>query len=369
MVDYGYGQELQEKLPTLPPAAVKTVAARVALQWLPNIFRFFEQGSDRTDFQQFLLLCLRACVVSGLEGTRPNPEVIALNAYLNSSFLSTTDTGSLLNFLPKSASIASNAIRIATNEVDTIISNLPSHLTAYQGEGLNERTADTATLTIAPEDTEQVFATELWYGAVPEPFASFSRQFFDNATGTPWAFWAEWYERMLHGKPMDWELQRRVAMIEDSIWTEGPDAVSKEIAEIQARWEVEKALSDIKGSLTVRTSARHGIGGNNPPESIEDERLSGPISWIWEATEELSTALEEERPARERIEAILGKLKAGLTDLLKWSALTVKLAVGTVVVISAKKFTTAVVDAYIVKHPEKIEALIKAIEEWLPLLS
>lgn len=187
--------------------------------------------------------------------------------------------------------------------------------------------------------------------------------------GTPLEFWADWYEGMLKGEPLDWELQRRVALIGNSIWNAGPEAVAEEIAEIQARWEVEKALSDIKGSLTVRTSARHGIGGNNPPKSIEDERLSDAITLIWEATDDLSTALEEERPAREWIEAILGKLKAGLVGLLKWCVGKANLGVGTAVVVGSTKGTTAIVDAYIAKHPEKIEALIEAIERWLPLLS
>lgn len=214
-----------------------------------------------------------------------------------------------------------------------------------------------------------MFATELWHGAVPEPYASLSQRFSENAPETPWEFWAEWYEGMLKGEPLDWELQRRVALIGNSIWNAGPEAVAEEIAEIQARWEVEKALSDIKGSLTVRTSARHGIGGNNPPKSIEDERLSDALTLIWETTDDLSTALEEESPAREWIEAILGKLKAGLVGLLKWCVGKANLAVGTVIVVGSTKGTTAIVDAYIAKHPEKIEALIEAIERWLPLLS
>ncbi|MEM9124435.1 MAG: hypothetical protein AAGB28_01585 [Pseudomonadota bacterium] len=217
---------------------------------------------------------------------------------------------------------------------------------------------------------DQVFDKPLWSErfepAVPLEERVNFEEFFQ---GPSFTFWRKWRQGFIVGQPVDWGLQRRIALIDDSIWNAGPDTVANEIERIQARWKVEKALSDLNDSLSIQATARHGIGGNNPPESIHDERLSGPITLIWEATEELSTALEEENPARELIEAILGKLKAGLTDLLKWSALTVKLAVGTVAVIGAKKVTTAVVDAYVAKHPEKIEALIEALERWLPFLS
>lgn len=47
-------------------------------------------------------------------------------------------------------------------------------------------------------------------------------------------FWREWYQGFLDGKPLDWELQRRVALIDDAIWKAGPEAVAKEIERIQA---------------------------------------------------------------------------------------------------------------------------------------
>ncbi|RLK11343.1 hypothetical protein [Ruegeria conchae] len=182
-------------------------------------------------------------------------------------------------------------------------------------------------------------------------------------------FWQEWYQGFLDGKPIDWELQRRVALIDDDIWKSSSEEIAEEIERIRTRWEVEKALTDLSDSLSVRTTARHGIGGNNPPESIQDERLYGAATLIWEAEEELSTALEQENPAHDWIEAILAKFKAGLTSLLKWCAGKVNLAVGTAIVVGATKGSTVVVDAYIAKHPEKIEALIEALERWLPFLS
>ncbi len=183
-----------------------------------------------------------------------------------------------------------------------------------------------------------------------------------------WEFWQTWYQGFVDGSPIDMELQRRIAGIHDTIWENGLKAVADEIERIRTQWQVEVALSELTDSFEVVTSPRDGIGGNNPPEDIHDELLSGSITLIWEATQELSTALEDEEPSSEWIKAILNKLKSGLAGLLKWSALSTKLAVGTVIVIGSKQVTTAVVDAYIAKHPEKIQTLIEVLERFLPFL-
>ncbi|MEX0328082.1 MAG: hypothetical protein AB3N07_05115 [Ruegeria sp.] len=218
--------------------------------------------------------------------------------------------------------------------------------------------------------TDRAFDKPLWSErfepVVPLEARGNFEEFFQ---GPSFAFWREWRQGFIDGQPVEWELQRRIALIDDGIWNAGADAVADKIKQIQARWEIERALSDLRNGLIVQAAARHSIGGNNPPERIEDERLSGAITLIWEATEELADALEQENPAREWLQAILVKLKSGLAGLLKWCAGKINLAVGTAVVVGTTKGATVVVDAYIAKHPEKIEALIEALERWLPFLS
>ncbi|MGR3623876.1 hypothetical protein [Pseudophaeobacter sp.] len=46
-------------------------------------------------------------------------------------------------------------------------------------------------------------------------------------------FWQDWYKGFLDGKPLDWELQRRVALIDDAIWEAGPEAVAAQIERIK----------------------------------------------------------------------------------------------------------------------------------------
>lgn len=55
------------------------------------------------------------------------------------------------------------------------------------------------------------------------------------------SFWLEWYQGFLDGKLVDWELQRRVALIDDAIWDAGPEAVAAEIKRIRAEFRVQPA--------------------------------------------------------------------------------------------------------------------------------
>lgn len=55
-----------------------------------------------------------------------------------------------------------------------------------------------------------------------------------------WRFWRRWYQGFLDGKPLDWELQRSVALIDNAIWEAGPKAVAAEILEIEAEWVAEQ---------------------------------------------------------------------------------------------------------------------------------
>lgn len=55
-----------------------------------------------------------------------------------------------------------------------------------------------------------------------------------------WTFWRDWYQGWLTGKHLDWELQRRVALIDNAIWEAGPAAVAAEIETIKAEYLAEK---------------------------------------------------------------------------------------------------------------------------------
>jgi len=56
-----------------------------------------------------------------------------------------------------------------------------------------------------------------------------------------WAFWRDWYRGMLNGKPLDWDLQLQVALIDNSVWQDGAEAVAREISRIRGNLGSETA--------------------------------------------------------------------------------------------------------------------------------
>ncbi len=340
---------------------------------------------------RLLLRSLPRMFVALVEKDPPNIDFIILGTFR--AAISTAVGCKYPNFLSNRDSASEEVLQMKLHQLDSVV-HMANCCAQFFGTNSERRRAELvagsidASLLAFPENEvinqvladledheqgttdEQAFYSPLFSVYDPPDSHKSAMWYFDQVPNSgPWVFWRSWYQGYFDGQPLDWELQKQIALIDNSIWNAGPNAIADEIRRVRARLKVESSLAELKVHLEAKRLARHGIGGNNPPESIHDERLSGPITLIWETTEELWTALEEENPARESIEVILGKLKAGLADLLKWSALTVKLAVGTVVVIGAKQATTAVVDSYIAKHPEKIEALIEALEWWLPFLS
>ncbi len=184
--------------------------------------------------------------------------------------------------------------------------------------------------------------------------------FFGDESET-WSFWRDWYRSLLDGKALDWNLQFRVARIDDQIWNAGPEAVAREIARIQT----EIALTDLPQAHIGKVTSRHGVGGNNPPEEIEDvQALTTSITLIWDAAAGIKEEVASDAPDQDRVAACLQALKTGLVAIVKWCGRKVDLTVDTLI-----KWGIPSGGAYLVTQPEKVEALIKAVEEWLKFLS
>ncbi|WP_300531608.1 hypothetical protein [uncultured Mameliella sp.] len=89
----------------------------------------------------------------------------------------------------------------------------------------------------------RIFETPLWASESElEPIAKLRAlpgSLRDKDIG--WNFWARWLDGLLRGEPLDWELQRRVALIPQEVWEAGADAVAEAIAEIEAAYLQEQA--------------------------------------------------------------------------------------------------------------------------------
>lgn len=85
------------------------------------------------------------------------------------------------------------------------------------------------------KDIEALFRIPLWPANSSDwswgDFASGLRKFL--ASDPVWGFWARWYDGMLKGEPLPWDLQQAVALIPDEDWAEGPERIAEKIREIE----------------------------------------------------------------------------------------------------------------------------------------
>ena len=153
-------------------------------------------------------------------------------------------------------------------------------------------------------------------------------------------------------------------MIPNEIWEAGPIAVAKEIARIEAEFELRQRIVDFEASKTLRNENRYGIGGNNPPEEIDDETASAQVIVIWDAVAGLKEEVEAEEPDAERVASLIDRLGRALKAVLAWCGKKGDLAVDT----SIKWVISAGGTGYFVLNPAKAEAVLKAAQNWLPFL-
>ncbi|WP_120502158.1 hypothetical protein [Roseovarius sp. EL26] len=98
-----------------------------------------------------------------------------------------------------------------------------------------------------------------------------------------WSFWREWYQGFLDGHPMDWELQRRVALIADPIWEAGPEAVAKEIERIRAEYLLEKVPQAEKVEFNPETAKFF----TTPIEVAKPDLLGATLAQVEDALEDV----------------------------------------------------------------------------------
>lgn len=176
-----------------------------------------------------------------------------------------------------------------------------------------------------------------------------------------WSFWREWYQGILDGKPLDWALQRRVALIDEAIWEAGPEAAAKEIEQVRAKFDLEKRIGELEADLRRTTVNRHGIGGNMPPEVIDDAPIALELIIVWKPLEELKEEIAKNDPDRKRLQSIIEALVTALNTGFAWSLKKGDLIVDT----GIKWAIPAGGTGYFVLNPEKLEAVIEAANKLL----
>jgi len=222
------------------------------------------------------------------------------------------------------------------------------------------------TKSLADERVEALRNEKLWQGQDSED-QIVARKFFDHWhewAGKNGSFWREWYQSLLDGDPLDWRLQRRVALIDDAIWKAGTEAVAAEIEKIRIIFDLEKRIADLETDLRRATSDRHGIGGNNPPEMLDDAPIAKELVIVWQPLKDLSKEISNGYPDSSRLQILIERLGSALKTGFAWCQKKGDLIVDTAI----KWAVPAGGTGYFTLHPEKLEAVIEAAKRLLGAL-
>lgn len=174
------------------------------------------------------------------------------------------------------------------------------------------------------------------------------------------SFWHDWYNGFFKGKPLDWELQRRVALIDDALWEIGPTAVAEEIDKIRAKFNLEKRVKELEDELRRATVNRRGIGGNMPPEPIDDDLIAKELIIVWRPLQDLKDEIAKDEPDATRLQQIIEALITALGTGFAWC-----LKKGDLIVDTAIKWALPAGGGYLALNPEKLEAVIEAAKKML----
>lgn len=212
-----------------------------------------------------------------------------------------------------------------------------------------------------PNNVLSLFELPLWERLPNE--LEHGQQYLMNRvlSSSEYNFWREWYQGFLDGKPLNWELQRRVALIRDAIWEAGPEAVADEIEKVRNKFNLENRIEELEIELRRATMSRHGIGGNMPPEPLDNTPVARELIIVWEALADLKDEIATDDVDPTRLQEIITNLVAFLKKGLAWCLKKGDLIVDT----SIKWAIPASGTGYLALNPQKLEAVIEATKKLL----
>jgi hypothetical protein len=174
-------------------------------------------------------------------------------------------------------------------------------------------------------------------------------------------FWREWYQANLDGKPLDWDIQAEIVSISADYWDNGAESISEKIKEIRARLSLEHRIAELEKH--IQNNLRFGIGGNNPPEAIEDNTAVKHIEVVWASLDDLKAQIDQDTPDKGIVEKIAISLKSVLRSIVTFSARLGEHATKVAITSGVSAGT-----ATLIAKPELLEGIIAAVKAWRPFL-
>lgn len=213
------------------------IAHRVAMRWVPLFWSGLGQdwalSRGATAF-----VALWPMLTSGVARKYPTPEVKDAAAYTAIAAI---------------AAVAYDAFAAATTAAD-------ADPTAFW----RAVRLDCAGL----EAGRDPFRLPLWDGPAPERVADAwarTREDWAKAGGPVWAFWTQFYENALAGRPQDWPLLHDIALIPEEDWKGGPDRVHPIIEGMLLERAVKATDNGETIAINPQTGKAHIVPGSALP--------------------------------------------------------------------------------------------------------
>ncbi len=233
MVKIANREDLREWLKDQSQDVALAIAFRASLRSLPLNSRSIDNYPVFRNLDDDLALWLRCSLVSVVACTNLIPEITQISSMAAAAAVEAYASGA--GDVDAAYSSYATAAAISDDiEVDAACSidddADPVFWAAISADiRFLERAED-----VAPAELlEQPIWQDSLPGLMADPIAAFASYL---RGGEHLVFWARWYERMASGNPMNWEMQKEIALIPDEDWKQGAVHVSKLIAEIEAKY-------------------------------------------------------------------------------------------------------------------------------------
>ena len=213
----------------------------------------------------------------------------------------------------------------------------------------------------------QTFDQPVWSsGNCPPVQLSAHKEFLGLLSSSPelWRYWRKWYQGIWDGRPLDWELQSRIAELHSHSWAIDAAEYAKLVSEAESRFELERRIFVLERAIGQSIADRHGIGGNYPPEPIDEyQSLVLQVSTALKTLENLKTEIKKDTPDRDVVNRIVEILHGAAVSIFLWIGQKGDLAVDTLI-----KWGVPIGTATLLAKPELLEPVIDAARNWLSWL-
>jgi hypothetical protein len=252
------------------------IASRSALRVFPIVVKILDEAKGRKHTLTELAI-LRVLLASGIRQNRMSSEVKLASTDAVSALLS-AEKDALPLAAARAARAACAAADIGSFSINASFSgSLASKhaavaASAFEGDRfIWEQVREDARLIEGGQDTME---RRLW--SIPPP-TWFIRT--DRATRAIWAaaqpdtwkFWLRWWDGVLAGTPLSWELQRDILLeLTEEDWLAGPERVAARIAEIEVIHAIAATPNGEEVELNPVTGRLHLVPVTDLPSDIAD---------------------------------------------------------------------------------------------------